>query len=242
LTPSRRIKNARLLAYFGDSITTDHISPAGKIAARGEAGKYLQELGGDPADLNTYGSRRGNHEVMARGTFSNPRLHNKLVGEQEGGITIFQPSGQEMSIYEAAKSYEEDRIPVILIAGKQYGTGSSRDWAAKGPFLLGVRAVLAESFERIHRSNLVMMGILPLQFLPEESAALWGIKGSETFTITEINDVHPAKQIVTVQVTQQDGTVTAFQAIARLDTPMEVQYYQHGGILPAIFSDICRKI
>ena len=238
----QEIKNARLLAYFGDSITTDHISPAGKIAARGEAGKYLQELGGDPADLNTYGSRRGNHEVMARGTFGNPRLHNKLVGEQEGGITIFQPSGQEMSIYEAAKSYEEDRIPVILIAGKQYGTGSSRDWAAKGPFLLGVRAVLAESFERIHRSNLVMMGILPLQFLPEESAALWGIKGSETFTITEINDVHPAKQIVTVQVTQQDGTVTAFQAIARLDTPMEVQYYQHGGILPAIFSDICRKI
>ncbi|MHB8806312.1 MAG: aconitate hydratase AcnA [Anaerolineaceae bacterium] len=236
------IRDARALAYFGDSITTDHISPAGKISASSDAGKYLQALGCDPADLNTYGSRRGNHEAMARGTFSNPRLHNKLVQEKDGGVTILPPDKQVMTIYEAACQYKEKDIPVILIAGKQYGTGSSRDWAAKGPFLLGVRAVLAESYERIHRSNLVMMGILPLQFINGEQAAGFGITGTETFSVLGIENLDQPGQTLTVQmIDNDDSRLSEFQVIARLDTPTEVLYYHNGGILPTIFADLCSK-
>jgi len=235
------IKGARALAFFGDSITTDHISPAGKISADSDAGKYLQVLGCNPADLNSYGSRRGNHEAMARGTFSNPKLHNKLIPEKDGGLTFFLPDKQVMTIYEAADCYKEKNIPVILIAGKQYGTGSSRDWAAKGPFLLGVRAVLAESYERIHRSNLVMMGILPLQFLKGEGAAGFDIKGTEIFSILGIENLRQPGQILTVQMIDSDAHLSKFQVIARLDTLTELLYYHKGGILPAIFTDLYGK-
>jgi len=222
--------DARVLAYLGDSITTDHISPAGNIATTSDAGEYLLTFGCDPADLNTYGSRRGNHEVMSRGTFSNPRLQNKLLAEKAGGFT---------SIYQAARLYKDRHIPVIVIAGKQYGTGSSRDWAAKGPFLLGVRTVLAESFERIHRSNLVMMGILPLQFTNGENAHTLGIQGTEIFSMRGIEKLNHTRQLITVEMKRADEQISVFQVIARLDTPMEVQYYRKGGILPTIFSDIC---
>jgi aconitate hydratase len=235
------IQQARALAYFGDSVTTDHISPAGKISAESDAGKYLQALGCKPADLNTYGSRRGNHEAMVRGTFSNLRLHNELMPEKDGGLTVFLPDRQEMTIYEAALRYKENNIPVILIAGKQYGTGSSRDWAAKGPFLLGVRAVLAESYERIHRSNLVMMGILPLQFMNGKHAAGLGIDGTEMFSILGIENICQPGQTVTIQRIDKNSHLSEFQALVRLDTPMEVLYYHKGGILPAIFTDLCSK-
>lgn len=232
------IRDARVLGFFGDSITTDHISPAGKISAASNAGEYLQSLGCDASDLNTFGSRRGDHEVMVRGTFGNPRLRNKLVPEKEGGITLLFPDRQEMTFYEASLKYKEQGIPVILIAGKQYGTGSSRDWAAKGPFLLGARAVIAESYERIHRSNLVMMGILPLQFVEGSNADSLGIHGSETFSISDIKNIHEPGQIIQVQMKDENGDVTKFPVIARLDTPVEFQYYRNGGILPAIFTDL----
>ncbi len=232
------IQNARVLGFFGDSITTDHISPAGKISASSDAGEYLQSLGCDASDLNTYGSRRGDHEVMVRGTFGNPRLRNKLVPGKEGGITLLFPDRQEMSFYEASLKYKELGVPVILIAGKQYGTGSSRDWAAKGPFLLGVRAVIAESYERIHRSNLVMMGILPLQFMEGSTADALGIHGSETFSIADIKNIHEPGQIIQVQMKNENGNLTEFPVIVRLDTPVEFQYYRSGGILPAIFADL----
>ncbi|MGV8025689.1 MAG: aconitate hydratase AcnA [Anaerolineaceae bacterium] len=235
------IRKARALACFGDSITTDHISPAGKINATSDTGKYLQALGCDPADLNTYGSRRGNHEAMARGTFSNPKLRNKLIPEKDGGLTVFLPAGQAMTIFEAAGHYKEKNVPIILIAGKQYGTGSSRDWAAKGPFLLGVRAVLAESYERIHRSNLVMMGILPLQFMQGEQAARFGITGTETFSILGIENLYQPDQTLTIQMIDNNSHLSEFQVIARLDTPMEVLYFHNGGILPTIFADLCSK-
>ena len=235
------IQNARVLGLFEDSITTDHISPAGKISAAGDAGEYLQSLGCNANDLNTYGSRRGDHEVMVRGTFGNPRLRNKLVPGKEGGITLLFPDKQEMSFYEASLKYKKMGIPVILVAGKQYGTGSSRDWAAKGPFLLGVRAVIAESYERIHRSNLVMMGILPLQFIEGSNADTLGIHGSETFSIADIKDIHESGQTIQVQMSDENGNVTKFPVIARLDTPVEFQYYRSGGILPAIFADLQEK-
>lgn len=235
------IRGARVLAYLGDSVTTDHISPAGKITAASDTGKYLQSLGCDPADLNTYGARRGNHEAMVRGTFGNPRLRNKLVPQKDGGVTVLLPDMMEMTIYEAARQYKENGVPVILIAGKQYGTGSSRDWAAKGPFLLGVRAVLAESYERIHRSNLVMMGILPLQFLNGENAAVLGIDGTEIFSILGIENIGQPGQIVTIQMKDKNLHLFEFKAVVRLDTPMEMLYYRKGGILPAIFTDLCSK-
>ncbi|MGC1200988.1 MAG: hypothetical protein WA879_05515, partial [Candidatus Acidiferrales bacterium] len=219
------------LAVLGDSVTTDHISPAGSIPADSPAGKYLIEHGVQPKDFNSYGARRGNHEVMMRGTFANIRLRNQLAAGTEGGWTIHQPSGEKMSIYDAAMKYEQERVPLLVIAGKEYGSGSSRDWGAKGTLLLGVRAVLAESFERIHRSNLVGMGVLPLEFLPGENPKSLGLTGLEIFEIDGLERNFEPKKQLTVRARGTDGKDKAFKAIARVDTPFEVAYYQHGGIL-----------
>ncbi len=223
------IKAARCLAVLGDSITTDHISPAGAIKADGPAGKYLVEHGVQPADFNSYGSRRGNHEIMMRGTFANIRLRNLLAPGTEGGITLHIPDGAQTSIYEAAMQYRDEGIASIILAGKEYGSGSSRDWAAKGPRLLGVQAVIAESYERIHRTNLVCMGILPLQFMEGESVASLGLTGHESFDFTGIDD-GSAKQLE-VTATAKDGSSKTIQVRVRIDTPAEVEYYRHGGIL-----------
>ncbi len=223
------LRGARCLAVLGDSITTDHISPAGSIKPDSPAGRYLQSLGVQPRDFNSLGSRRGNHQVMMRGTFANIRLRNLMAPGTEGGVTVHQPSGEQMSIYDAAMRYLEEETPVIVIAGKEYGSGSSRDWAAKGPRLLGVRAVIAESYERIHRSNLVGMGVLPLQFEEGDSAKSLGLKGHETFDITGLGD-GSAKE-VGVTATAADGSKTHFRAKVRIDTPNEVEYYRNGGIL-----------
>ena len=233
-TPPGDIHGARVLAMFGDSITTDHISPAGDIALNSPAGHYLQEHGLEKRDFNSYGSRRGNHEVMIRGTFANIRLRNLLAPGTEGGITPYLPTGDVMSIYDAATRYQEDGTPLVILAGAEYGTGSSRDWAAKGTFLLGVKAVIARSFERIHRSNLVMMGVLPLVFKEGESAESLGLTGQETFEIAGIAGELTPKMDVTVKATAPDGTLKTFTAIARIDTPVEVEYYKHGGILPYV--------
>jgi aconitate hydratase len=223
------VQGARVLAVLGDSITTDHISPAGSIKPDSPAGKYLQEHGVKPADFNSYGSRRGNHEVMIRGTFANVRLRNKLAPDTEGGWTTHLPSEEVISIYDAAVRYEAEGVPLIVLAGKEYGSGSSRDWAAKGPRLLGVRAVIAESYERIHRSNLVGMGILPLQYMPEETANSVGLDGREVYEINGLGDATAKK--VKVIATRDDGRKIEFEARVRIDTPQEVEYYQHGGIL-----------
>jgi aconitate hydratase len=232
--PVQPIQNARVLAYLGDSITTDHISPAGDIPVDSPAGKYLMEHGIEKADFNTYGTRRGNHEVMIRGTFANIRLRNKLVPGSEGGITMFLPDGDVMSIYDASEKYIAEGTPLIVLAGAEYGTGSSRDWAAKGTLLLGVKAVIAKSFERIHRSNLAMMGVLPLVFKEGEDATTLGLTGRETFDLLGINDGIKAKQEVAVVATAADGTKTTFTVTARLDTEVEVQYYRNGGILQTV--------
>ncbi|MTW21035.1 aconitate hydratase AcnA [Allochromatium palmeri] len=229
VAPVEDISGARCLAVLGDSITTDHISPAGSIKPNSPAGKYLIEHGVDPKDFNSLGSRRGNHEVMMRGTFANIRLRNLMAPGTEGGVTLHQPSQEQMSIYDAAMQYQAEGTPAIVIAGKEYGSGSSRDWAAKGPRLLGIRAVIAESYERIHRSNLVGMGILPLQFMAGDNAAALGLTGTETFDIVGLNGGE-AKQ-VEVRATGADGSVKTFQARVRIDTPNEVDYYRHGGIL-----------
>ena len=231
------IKKARVLAYLGDSITTDHISPAGNFSAKTPAGQYLMSLGVQPKDFNSYGARRGNHEVMARGTFANVRIKNKLVPGVEGGVTTHLPSGKQMSIFDAAMQYIADGVPSIVIAGKEYGTGSSRDWAAKGPKLQGVRAVIAESFERIHRSNLVGMGILPLQFLAGESAATHGLTGHETFDIEGLGSVQPGAKIQ-VKATGTDGKTRTITLQSRIDTPNEVEYFKHGGILPYVLRQL----
>ncbi len=228
------IRGARVLLLLGDSVTTDHISPAGSISPFSPAGRWLIEHGVDPVDFNSYGSRRGNHEVMMRGTFANIRLRNALAS-REGGWTRYFPSGEEMTVYEAAMRYQAEGTPVIVIAGKEYGSGSSRDWAAKGPALLGIRAVLAESFERIHRSNLVGMGILPLQFLPGDSARSLGLDGSELYDILGIAEGLEPQKRLRVRVTKADGSVREFEVIARLDVPIEVQYYRHGGVLHYVF-------
>jgi aconitate hydratase len=230
--PTADVTGARCLALLGDSITTDHISPAGSIKPDSPAGRYLIERGVAPKDFNSLGSRRGNHEVMMRGTFANIRLRNLMAPGTEGGVTRHQPSDETMSIFDAAMRYQAEGTPVIVIAGKEYGSGSSRDWAAKGPRLLGVRAVIAESYERIHRSNLVGMGILPLEFMPGENAQSLGLSGAERFDILGL-DNGEAKQ-VEVQATASDGSVTRFQARVRIDTPNEVDYYRHGGILPYV--------
>jgi aconitate hydratase len=242
--PVADIRNARALAVLGDSITTDHISPAGSIKKDSPAGKYLIDRGVKPADFNSYGSRRGNHEVMVRGTFANVRLRNKMVPNLEGGFTKHLPDGAEMTIFEASEKYVVERVPLVILAGKEYGSGSSRDWAAKGPLLLGVRVVIAESYERIHRSNLVGMGILPLQFLANESAESHGLTGEELFTIHGVKELlkhfAPGK-MVKVQAVKPDGTLVKFDAILRIDTPQEVQYYQHGGILQYVLRQLLGK-
>ena len=223
------IHGARVLAYLGDSVTTDHISPAGAIKADSPAGKYLQEKGVSPADFNSYGSRRGNHEIMMRGTFANIRLRNKMAPGTEGGITRHQPSDKEMTIFDAAMQYKDENVATIILAGKEYGSGSSRDWAAKGPRLQGVRAVIAESYERIHRSNLVGMGILPLQYLDGQDAESLGLSGTETFDITGLQN--GTAKSVQVTASKDDGSNIVFEAKVRIDTPQEVEYYQNGGIL-----------
>ncbi len=228
------IRGARVLAVLGDSITTDHISPAGAFSPASPAGRYLLERGVPEHEFNTYGSRRGNHEVMMRGTFANVRLRNLMVPGTEGGWTIHLPGGERMTIYEAAMRYRQEGVPLVVVAGKEYGTGSSRDWAAKGTYLLGVRAVLAESFERIHRSNLVGMGVLPLQFKPREGRESLGLTGHELFDIEGIaQGLSPGKELP-IRARRPDGSEVRFSAIARLDTPVEVEYYREGGILPAV--------
>jgi aconitate hydratase len=228
--PLADIHAARVLAILGDSITTDHISPAGSIGADSPAGKYLIANGVKAHEFNSYGARRGNHEVMVRGTFANIRLKNQLAPGTEGGWTTYQPSGEQMSIYDASVKYREAGVPLIILAGKEYGSGSSRDWAAKGPKLLGVRAVIAESYERIHRSNLVGMGILPLEFKAGSNRETLGLTGKETFEITGVTALAPRIDIH-VAVMNGDGTAKQFTVVARVDTPEEVAYYQNGGIL-----------
>ena len=223
------IRGARVLALLGDSVTTDHISPAGNIAKNSPAARYLMDQGVKPVDFNSYGSRRGNHEVMMRGTFANIRLRNLLVPGTEGGITVHIPSGEQTSIYDAAMKYQAEGTPLLVIAGKEYGTGSSRDWAAKGTMLLGVKAVLTESFERIHRSNLIGMGVLPLQFKDGDSAQSLGLNGTESYEIIGLNG--GAARMVTVVATPASGQPISFEARVRIDTPKEREYYQHGGIL-----------
>ncbi len=227
--PVADIHGARVLALLGDSVTTDHISPAGSIALDSPAAKYLEDEGVKPVDFNSYGSRRGNHEVMMRGTFANIRLRNQLAPGTEGGWTKHQPSGEQMSIYDASLKYKTEGTPLIVLAGAEYGTGSSRDWAAKGTLLLGVKAVIAKSFERIHRSNLIGMGVLPLQFKDGEDAASLGLTGTETFDIAGQTD--PSAKTVTVTATPESGDPITFEAVVRIDTPKERDYYENGGIL-----------
>jgi aconitate hydratase A / 2-methylisocitrate dehydratase len=234
------IRGARVLCMFRDSITTDHISPAGNIAADSPAGKYLQERGVQPKDFNSYGARRGNDLVMARGTFANIRLKNLLVDPKEGNLTKHFPEGEEMSVYDAAMEYKSEGIPVIVIAGKEYGTGSSRDWAAKGPNLQGVKAVIAESFERIHRSNLVGMGILPLRFMEGQNAESLGLSGDEVFDIEGLSENLAPRSVLTVKAKQIDEAVIEFKAIALLNTQVEVNYYRNGGILHTVLRNLVR--
>jgi len=233
-TPLSDIRGARILALLGDSVTTDHISPAGDIALDSPAGRYLVERGIEKKDFNSYGSRRGNDRVMVRGTFANIRLKNQMVPGVEGGVTIHVPSGERMAIYDAAERYRGEGTPLVVVAGKEYGSGSSRDWAAKGTLLLGVRAVIAESYERIHRSNLVGMGVLPLQFESGEGAESRGLRGEETLTITGLSGEIRPRQKLRVEVKRPDGKTTSFTATARLDTPVEVDYYRNGGILHTV--------
>ena len=233
------IKGARVLALLGDSVTTDHISPAGAIKADSPAGEYLQAKGVAPADFNSLGSRRGNHEVMMRGTFANIRLRNLLAPGTEGGFTTHQPDGEQMSIFDASMKYQQDQVPLIIIAGKEYGSGSSRDWAAKGPRLLGIRAVIAESYERIHRSNLVGMGILPLQFMANENAKSLGLTGKETYTIEGLGD-GSSKQVKVI-ASSEDGKQKTFNARVRIDTPQEIEYYRNGGILHYVLRQLAKQ-
>jgi len=237
-TQPKDITGARVLAVLGDSITTDHISPAGAIEKNGPAARYLIEQGVQPKDFNQYGARRGNHEVMMRGTFANVRLKNFLAPGTEGGVTVHLPDKKQTSIYDAAMQYQKEGVPLIVIAGKEYGTGSSRDWAAKGPRLLGIKAAIAESFERIHRSNLIGMGILPLVFKPGENLNSLGLTGYEKFTITGIADNLKIGKELSVKATSDDGKTKEFQAICRIDTPAELDYYRHGGILEYVLRQL----
>ena len=240
--PVKDITCARVLAILGDSVTTDHISPAGSIKLNGPAGKYLTDHGVKPADFNSYGSRRGNHEVMVRGTFANVRLKNKLAPGTEGGVTRLLPEGTPTSIYDASVTYAERGIPLVILAGKEYGSGSSRDWAAKGPRLLGVRAVIAESFERIHRSNLVGMGILPLQFEPGQTVESLGLTGEEIYNFTGLKDLLDSKfakgKNLTVTATDADGSLKEIPTRVRIDTPQEIAYFEHGGILQYVLRSL----
>jgi aconitate hydratase len=243
--PVTDVLGARVLAVLGDSVTTDHISPAGNIKASSPAGKYLEDKGVRTPDFNSYGSRRGNHEVMVRGTFANVRLRNKLAPGTEGGVTRLLPEGEPMSIFDASVTYAERKVPLVILAGKEYGSGSSRDWAAKGPKLLGVRAVIAESFERIHRSNLVGMGILPLQFLAGENAESLGLTGEEVFDFPGLTTMLSTKfaggKILDVIATSPNGEKKMIQAVVRIDTPQEIEYYEHGGILLYVVRQLASK-
>ncbi|MDE2345772.1 MAG: aconitate hydratase AcnA, partial [Gammaproteobacteria bacterium] len=234
--PVADIQGARVLALLGDSVTTDHISPAGSIKQDSPAGRYLIEHGVQPKDFNSYGSRRGNHEVMVRGTFANIRLRNLLAPGTEGGVTTYIPNSQVMSIYDAAMKYQDENIPLLVIAGEEYGSGSSRDWAAKGTLLLGVRAVIARSFERIHRSNLIGMGVLPLQFPAGEDAKSLGLTGKEAFSIQGMSGGNARE--VSIQAVNQDGQTKTFKAMVRLDTPKERDYYRNGGILQYVLRQL----
>ena len=228
------INGANILALLGDSITTDHISPAGSIPKDGPAGKFLISQGVEQRDFNSFGSRRGNHEVMIRGTFANIRIRNKMVPDTEGGVTVYVPTGETMSIYEASEKYITDNTPLVVIGGKEYGTGSSRDWAAKGTILLGVKCVIAESFERIHRSNLVGMGVLPLQFKDGESADTYGLTGFEKIDVSGISEGLEPRKILKVTATDSEGNNKEFDAVCRLDSPVETEYYENGGILQTV--------
>jgi aconitate hydratase len=240
--PTAEIQGARVLAVLGDSITTDHISPAGSIKVQSPAGRYLAEHGVPVTEFNSYGSRRGNHEVMVRGTFANVRLRNKLAPGTEGGFTRFLPDGDVTTIFEASERYGDQNVPLLILAGKEYGSGSSRDWAAKGPKLLGVRAVIAESYERIHRSNLVGMGILPLQFGAGDNAESLGLTGEEVYSIEGLADLlgseFSAGRDLGVVAERADGVKHRFTATVRIDTPQEIRYYQHGGILSYVLRQL----
>jgi len=244
--PVADIRAARVLCLLGDSITTDHISPAGSIRKTSPAGKYLVEHGVEPQDFNSYGSRRGNHEVMVRGTFANVRLKNLLAPGTEGPVTLHVPDGEQLTIYDASVKYQAEGVPLLVIAGKEYGAGSSRDWAAKGPRLLGVRAVIAQSYERIHRSNLVGMGILPLQFLTGETPETLGLTGRETFDLTGLaallTEGFPRGKELTVTATRPDGSTMRFRTTVRIDTPQELQYYRHGGILEYVLRQLAGQL
>jgi aconitate hydratase len=233
------VRDARALAIFGDSVTTDHISPAGAIKATSPAGQYLQDNGVEPRNFNSYGSRRGNDRVMVRGTFANVRIKNQMVAPIEGGFTKYQPDGEEMSIFDAALKYREVGTPLVIFGGKEYGTGSSRDWAAKGTRLLGVKAVIVESFERIHRSNLVGMGVLPLQFDGNDNVESLALDGSEIFDLTGLGgaEIRP-RQKVKLSVVRGDGSRDEFDLILRIDTAIELEYYKNGGILPFVLRQL----
>ena len=237
------VHGARVLGLFGDSITTDHISPAGNIKKDSPAGRFLMSRGVQPADFNSYGSRRGNDDVMVRGTFANIRIKNLMLGGEEGGNTLYYPrqgnTGEKLAIYDAAMKYKADGVPLVVFAGKEYGTGSSRDWAAKGTILLGIKAVVAESFERIHRSNLVGMGVLPLQFMEGENARTLGLDGSETVDITGLSD--GASKTADVVATKPDGTAIRFKVRVLLLTPKEVEYFRNGGILHYVLRQLASK-
>ncbi|HON75226.1 MAG TPA: aconitate hydratase, partial [Dermatophilaceae bacterium] len=241
--PVADISGARVLAKLGDSVTTDHISPAGSIKADSPAGRYLAEHGVDRADFNSYGSRRGNHEVMIRGTFANIRLRNQLLDGVEGGFTRnFLDGGEQTTIYDASAAYQAAGVPLVVLAGKEYGSGSSRDWAAKGTALLGVRAVIAESYERIHRSNLIGMGVVPLEFPAGQSASSLGLDGTETFAITGLTALNDGVTPRTVEVVASaaDGRTVAFSAVVRIDTPGEADYFRNGGILQYVLRSLVR--
>jgi aconitate hydratase len=235
------ITGARALGIFGDSVTTDHISPAGAIKATSPAGEYLKSRGIQPEDFNSYGSRRGNDLVMTRGTFANVRIKNLMVPGTEGGVTKHFPDGETMSIFDAAMKYQKENVPLVILAGTEYGTGSSRDWAAKGTRLLGVKAVVATSFERIHRSNLVGMGVLPLQFLDGVTAQSLGLDGSQTFSIDGLSDAIQPSQRLTMEIESQKGEKRYVPVKLRIDTPIEVDYYRHGGILPFVLRQLLAR-
>jgi aconitate hydratase len=236
--PLTEVAGARALAILGDSITTDHISPAGSIKKDSPAGRYLIEHGVQPIDFNSYGARRGNHEVMMRGTFANIRIKNEMAPGTEGGVTRHQPSGEVMAIYDAAMRYQKEGVPLLVFAGKEYGTGSSRDWAAKGTKLLGAKAVIAESFERIHRSNLVGMGVLPLQFLAGQDRNTLKLDGTETFDLTGIAREIKPRMAVELCIRRANGTVDKATLLCRIDTADEVDYYRHGGILSYVLRNL----
>ncbi len=235
------LSGLRVVGKFGDSVTTDHISPAGAIPKDMPAGKYLTDKGVSPRDFNSYGSRRGNHEVMMRGTFGNIRIRNQIAPGTEGGFTTYWPTEEIMPIYDACMKYQEDNTGLAVIAGNDYGMGSSRDWAAKGTNLLGVKTVIAESYERIHRSNLVMMGVLPLQFKLGESASTLGLTGEEVFEVELSDDVKP-REVVKVTATDKDGNKTEFEALARFDSEVEIDYYRNGGILQMVLRNKLQQV